>query len=691
MSNTKEVANINGYRIKDSVSREKINKTPLADFVDCDVFAQAIGEKVGFNMSGFGAQSIAIGGDAVCVGFSSGEEGTGSNSKLITYNINTGSVIAYADNLSIGHCNGMTYCDKDGYFYIACDGGHNGLNKIEVYDSLLTHIKTINFATYEYEKPYGIEWHEKSQSFYCCLTGNIIGKFDYNFNPIKYYTMSDRPDKDITPQTIFIDGDYLFMIFNNLANARGNYNKMDVYHIDTMKFYKKQYVMHSLELEDCAIHNGQLYMLFNSQNAGLICKGSLYNNEYAGNYISKYFFGGSKVPTSSISDDYYIDSAYKEFFVDNTAERPYNKLLVAIGSAIRSTYKEKLTFYIKGDFSDKPINIKHLPCSITVEGYGDTKPKIGGVYLQNVGVATLRNFEVVTRSPADNKLIALKCVNYAWIESVDFNGTGTEQDALWMISSTCQILSSNFKSNVTRNLVHCTENSTIIVTSTNTFTGEGGMFIPENCKMPSSVAVERSTSNFDDVTVIPATQNFDITKIRRSGRYSLSSGSTSINCPEALKSGGYVFNVNYINSVIEYEVTQYNTFKFKGVYSVNENKIRWLGDFYATTTTDFESYCHTASGINVATTDLKIVDIFGGFQLTQAITAGSVIGTLKTSNYIPGRAINYYFHGISKQTGKGYILRINNNVIYAFTDVPANEYIYVKGTYFLEDIIFVVN
>lgn len=690
MSNTKEVANINGYRIKDSVAREKIDKPQLADFVDCDVFAQIIGEKVGFNMTGFGVQSIAIGGDILCVGISHGDEGTGSQSKLITYNINTGSVVAYADNLSIGHCNGMTYCNKDGYFYIACGGGHNGLNKIEVYDSLLTHIKTINFATYEYDNPFGIEWHEKTQSFYCCLTGDVIGKFDYNFNPVDYYHMAKTTDSDITYQTIFATDDYLFMIYNNLANKRGNYNKMDVYHINTMKLYKKQYVMHGLELEDCAMYNGNVYMLFNSQNSGLICKGSLYNDEYTGNFIAKYLFGGSKISTSSTSDDYYIDSTYKEFFVDNTAERPYNRLLVAIGSAIRSTYKERLSFYLKGDFSDKPINIKHLPCALNIEGYGDVKPKIGGMFLQNIGLTTLRNFEVVTRSPVENKLIALKSVGYAWLDEIDFNGTGTEQDALWLLSSTAQVLNSKFNSDVTRNLVHCAENSYIIMTSTNTFSGEGGIFIPEIGKIPSSIAYERSTINDNDVTVIPETQNFDITKITRSGKYYLSGGSTSINCPEGLKSGGYVFTVNHINSVVVYDVEQYSTNKYRGVYSINEGRIKWYGEFYVNAGVDFVSTVVSGSNINIATNDLKFAHIFGVVQFTQSISSGASVGTVKAGNYIIGRNINYYFHGIGKDTGKGYVFRINNNNIVAMSNITSTEIIYVDGVYAMDDIVFTV-
>ena len=697
MSNIKEVAIINGYPIKDKKAREKIEKPQLADFVDCDVFAQIIGEKVGFDMTGFGVQSLAIGNDTVCVGIANGTAGTGGQSKLITYDINTGSVVAYKDNLSIGHCNGMTYCDKDGCFYVACAGGKNGLNKVEVYDRNLNHIKTVDFSSYAHQLPYGIEWHEKSQSFYCCLADMMIGKFDYDFNLIEYYPMVLDPDTDVTNQTIFATDDYLFYITNNLVNKRGNYNKMYVYHIDTMKFYKKQYVMHRLEHEDCAFYKGELYLLINSQNSGLICKGSLFNDEYTGNFIPKYLFGGSQVATSSISDDYYVDSTYREFFVDNTQERPYNKLLVAVGCAIRSTVKERISFYLKGDFSDKPINIKHLPCAITIDGYGDTKPKIGGMFLQSVGVATLRNFELVTRTPAENKLLALRNVAYAWIDGVDFNGTGAEEDALWMISSTAELQNSHFKSNVTRNLIHCVLNSYIFIKAGNTYTGNGGIFIPERFGIPyNSDSNGNPLINYtmfnknilDDTTVIPATQNFDITKIIRAGKYYLSGGSTSINCPEAIKSGGYVFTVKYINTMVEYEVIQYNGFKYKAVYSISQNKIKWLGDFYATMAFELSADTTKAGALSVSTTDLKTCYVTGYFTSLIALSKDEIIGSLPANNYFIGRATDYYLQGVSTTTGKSYTLRLKNNTLYVLTPIPINETLVIDGVYFMSDIVF---
>ena len=691
MSKVNEVAIINGYPIKDRKAREKIEKPQLADFVDCNIFAQIIGEKVGFNMSGFGVQSIAIGDDVVCVGISSGTAGTGNQSKLITYNLNTGDVIAYKDNQSIGHCNGMTYCNKDGYFYIACGGGKNGLNKVEVYDSALNNIKTIDFSTYAHQMPFGIEWHEKSESFFCCLGDYTIGKYDYDFNQTESYPMIIDPDADVTNQTIFATDDYLFYITNNLANKRGNYNKLTVYNIDSMQVYKKQYVMHRLELEDCAVYNNKLYMLFNSQNSGIICTGSLYNDDTTGNFITKYLFGGSQVATSSAIDDYYIDSTYNDFFVDNTADKPFNKLLVAVGCIIRSTVKEQIYLHIKGDFSDKPINIRHLPCNITIEGYGTTKPKIGGVFLQNIGVAVLRNFETVAPTVTDNKLLALKSVGYAWIDGVDFNGTGKEQDALWLISSTAEIQNSNFNSDVTRNQIHCVLNSYIFIKNGNTFNGKGGFLLPEKNGFSAEHNVSYTLFNknsTDDTTVILATQNFDITKIKKSGKYFLQSGSTSINCPDAIKSGGYVFTVKYNNEVIEYDVIQYGGTRFKGVYSPTSKRIKWLGDFYATMAftgvTDVTSTCNVA----VSTTDLKTCQLTGSFKLMQELTKNQQICTLTQNNFFTPRTTAYYFIGVGVVTGKAYILNMYNNSIYAFSTIPANEDIVVNGTYFLSDIVF---
>ena len=715
MSNVKEVANINGYPLKDKQSREQIvnikeqiMNPQLADFVDCEVFAQVIGEKVGFDMTDFGVQSMAIGDNVLCVGITNKNAGTGEQSKLIAYNIATGSVVGYKNNLSIGHCNGMTYCTKDGNFYIACDGGQNGLNKVEVYDKSLNYVKTVNFSSYEYAHPYGIAWYEKTQSFYCIVDEARVAELDYNFKLVKYHIVRNKPHSDLTAQTIFIAEDYLFIIFNDLSHKTGNYNKMIVYNIETMNLYKEQYVMQRLELEQCAYYNNQLYLLFNSQNSGLICKGSLFNDDYTGNYIPKYLFGGSQIAVESKYDEYYMNSTYTDFFVENTEEKPFNKLLVGIGYAVRSTLKEAIRFNVTGDYSTTNIVIKHLPCNLRIEGYGDTKCKIGGVFIQNTGIATIKNLEIVKRSATQSALLGLRNVQYSWIENVDFNGTGEEQDGLWMVSSTAELISCNFKSDVTRNLIHCVLNSYLYINNddktkiANTFTGEGGFAVPNNIALSKEISYKNFTKNVELASVIPATTDFDITKIKRSGKYYLQSGGTSKNVPPPLKSGGYVFEVNNNNDVVEYRVRQYDGWKGRGVMTASKNNqrtIKWIGEDYINEQVYCSSVCSdTSAGLHVGTTNLKEATLFGSFKTgTSSVAKDNAIATISSDYYKPLNA-ECYFIGTSLSDGKSYIFYVavdktNNNKItlYPQSTLPASTVFCVTGTYPLADYEFTIN
>lgn len=680
----KEFSDINGYHVKDKKARKKIENIQLADFVDCKVFAQIIGEKVGFNMSGYGVQGFAIGNNILCVGITSSSAGTGNLSKLITYDITDGRIIAYLDNQSIGHANGITYCSKDGLFYIACSGGQNGLNKVEVYDHMLTHIKSIGFDSKEHQKPWGIAWSDEKQSFYCNVTNNRIVQYDYDFNPVNVYTLENQTDVDLTAQSIFVAGDYLYSIWNRLDNAEGNYNKLDVYHIDTMKYYKKQLVMSHLELESCCEYKGELYLMFNSSNAGLVCKGSLYEDINIGNYIPKYLFGGSRVSTTSNADSYYCDSNYMDFLVENTSEKPFNRLYHVMNYIINSTFKEKINIYLAGDFSKYNVNIKHLPISIVIEGYKDTKPKIGGVYLQSVGVATIRNIEIVKKSDVRNALLTLKGVNYTWIDGIDFNGVGTEEDALCMFSSYATIMNSNFISDVTRHIIHCVENSEILISSGNTFTGGGVFNIPENCRLPYQFSVDKCGTDIDAIiSIIAPTKNFDITKIRRSGKYRIEGSSnttSSVKVPPELSTGGYTFTVKHINGVVVYEVVKYAGIRYIGTMSTSDGVIKWVS--HSSTSVKAVKNADVMvndGGIYLCTTDNQIGIIFGSFRPTKAIATGTLLCTFN-SDTMKFKSGKTYINGVS-MSGKSYSAYLTGNELYAWTPIEATEnYIQWNGS-----------
>lgn len=694
MSNVQEFTTLNGYRVKDPVSREKVEKVHLADFVDCKAFAQVIGEKVGLDVSGFGVQGFAIGNDVLCVAFTHSNEGTGNLSKLITYNIKDGRVIAYLDNQSIGHGNGITYCTKDGLFYIACGGGHNGLNKIEVYDNMLNHIRSIGFDTKEHQNPWCLAWSEEKESFYVGVTGGKIVQYDYDFKPVNVYSMGEQTDPEITPQSIFIAGGYLFAIYNNLANTVGRYNKLDVYHLDTMKYYKKQLVMSHLELESCCEYNGELYLMFNSMNAGLICKGSLYEDINIGNYVPKFFFGGSRVATSSISDNYYVNTDYKDFFVENTPEKPFSRLWHVLNYIYTTTQVERISIYLSGDFSAYNINIKRLPCSLLIEGYTEEPPTIGGVFLQNIGVATLRNLNIVKRSDPQNALVTLKSVDYAWLDGVDFNGKGTENDGLFMVSSTAQLLNCNFNSKVIRNLIHCVENSYILFQDSNTFTGSGGFMVPDMCHLPYQFPIEKVVLDVDDVSVIKATKNFDITKIRRSGKYRIEGDdntTSSINVPPIISTGGYTFTVNNVNHLITYDVKRYNNSQYIGIYNLSTNKISWKCCTPYVSSSTLNSEFVIAGSLTMDTPDMKYGFILGSVQFKEdvAINKDTLVATFD-STVLPYNTVGKtYILGVAS-TGKAYAFYLIDNKLYTWSAISEAGYIEITGTIKMADISFTV-
>lgn len=687
----------NGYF--DEIVRQFLFETPLAEYTDASVFAQIILDKY-IDMSNRGVQGFAIGNVSganvlmvACIGSENPSLGM-----LVTYNLNTGELLNYKINLPIGHANGITFCTNDGYFYIACAGGQNGVNKIAVYDHNIEHIKDIAGSTLATGSPYGIAWDDKTEYFYLALGSNTIGCFDYNWKQIRLGQFVSQNDTNYVAQSLWTDGRYLYFITNNLTSGDANYNKFDIYNLADLSFYRKQYVLTYGELESCCWFNGELYLLHNVDHSGLLYRGCHLQTQRVYEYERNQKIGSNRISLSDTIKDYWHDSTYSGFYVRNTQQYPFNKFYAMTNYSYTNQYG-RMRWNIRGIIPHN-INVKRHYQALNILGRDypengeQVQTKVGGVYFRNIENVTLTNVEITKRNDVRNTLLSIDYCTYAYLTNVTFNGEGTEQDALAMTASNVNSQGSNFISNVTRDVIHSVEGSSLVIGGTSIsarglFTGTNDTMIPYG-----SPQVFFNNAMPYQVTVLKTTQNFDITTFRRNGLYRIEGTDTTwINVPPDISKGNNTFevinrtgnNLSGDKSVVEYIVTKPNGAKWRGILSTN-GTIIWLQDYNVSVPMTLNPDFVESGEVYFSTTNGKNAYIYGSILLKADVSTGDVIATLNDSRY-PAR-YNRYFMLFTDYAGTSGVLDFLSNKLEAHQNITTRNTIYFQGNYNIGDFIY---
>lgn len=549
--------------------KEKVH----SQLIDTSIFAQIV---TNLDLSEFSFNSFAIGNNILVASCQNGSSST--SGKLLAYNLTTGDLINYSENLSIGHANDMTFCENDNCFYIACGGGNNALNKIMVYDINLNFVKEIDFTNLGSGAVFAIAYDKDKNVFYAGQ-GNNLNIYNYNFtNLIKSITLVNQ-NVNYTMQSIFYHEGYIYNIINiaNDLDIFHPFNKIDVYDTE-LNYCFSQKILHTMEIECGFYYNNELYLIYNSQSQGIILKGNLLQNQNNYEFIDKNIIYNNRLPFTGINDSYYINSDYKGFFVDGSESRPYNKLYICIQNIV--TTKNPIVLYISGDFSRNDISFnKSFPSRLEIRGTSTTnRAKIGGINIQNLPNLVLTNLEITKRSAGSNNLINLNTVNTAYLSNILFNGQGTEEHAINGVHCNLTMEDAIFNSDVTDSNIYLSQNSSF---------QPSGVFEFHNNK-PVQLSIDTphlwyrpsmnqlKANNSWKTTVIGGNITFNIKDITMDGDYRVEGGNTASDAPSGYTTNAFRLNVKNIGGNIIYTFIPFRTNKvFMGIIAENQNSITW--------------------------------------------------------------------------------------------------------------------
>lgn len=567
--------NLVAEKIKDinlSKVKEKVDN-PLCEILDTEIFGQINPQTV--DVSNNGCQTFAIGNNVVVSCWSHNTDS--DKSILVSHNITTGNQIDYADNLTLGHCNDVTYCDKDGYFYIACGGGSNGLPKIVVINENLDIVREIDFSNSATGYPYAIAYNNEIDKFYLLCGTNQIYQMNYDLDTVEKVNNLVSQNRTTVQQGIFTDGKYIFNI-KNLTNKFGtyaNYNKLDVYDLD-LNYYTSQYMPIFSEIEAGCYYNNELYLMKYTERKGIIYKAKSKQNSNIYDYINNNLFFSNIFPIYGTPNVIYVDSTYTNLLSDGSEEKPFSSLTIALTNLYNCG--SKVQVYLKGDFTGTNILVQKFDGELSFIGSG-SQIKIGGVGVHNCTKLILNNLELTQRNDFDNNLLSTRDCKGVNLTDVKFNGAGTEQRAINSENSNYIIGNVNFASSVTTNIMafyngsYCRFTGSITIADTSHppyfSTQDNGLWYRPPISMLACDEAWRTTILGGGIT-------FNLKDITKNGNYRVEGGNTVSDAPSSLQTNGIKFSVNNIGTGIIYTVTDYNcSVLYVGVKPLNSSTIKW--------------------------------------------------------------------------------------------------------------------
>ena len=534
-----------------------IKDTPFAQLVDTEIFAQL--KPNGVDISQHGCQSFAIGNGVIvsCWTAYQSIDNSANNGILVSQNFVTGEQLAVKTTQTIGHCNDITYCSKDGYFYIACGGGYNPLQKIKVVDNMLNTIRDIDLSGTPLQDTFGIAYNETEDIFYCFARNYELFKVSYNLQTILKVTNSITQNITNAKQGIFFNGKYVSVIINidNPIYSYANYNKIDVYDTN-LEYVCSQKIMDINEFTDGCYYNNELYLLKWYNHVPLIYKATQFLNNETFTTINNNLIMGNTFGTYGALYNIYINKDYTGFFVDGTQEKPFNDILCGLTN-IKNMFN-RINVYIQGDFSSNGVNIqkcdKELNFIGTVSG---TKTKIKGFGIKNCTQISISNFEIVGASDMANNQITIYNTNSIDLSNIKFNGTTNESTTIYAINSNVIIRENiEFAKNVTGNLFNIFTGSTIHFQNAPTITGNithPPVIWGEKYNLFYRPPLNFLTQSGDFTTIIlGGVASISIANITKEGNYRVEGGTAVTDAPTGLQASnsGVKFTIKNIGGVL---------------------------------------------------------------------------------------------------------------------------------------------
>lgn len=549
---------------------------PVTPIIDTQIYGQANPKEIDMTNKSYQSFVMANNKMLICC---SGD--TSENGVLLLYDLSTGLLVNYKNNLSIGHCNDVTYCDKDNYYYIACAGGNNGLNKISVFDENLDFVKDIDFTNMNLKNPCGIAYNKEKDVFYCLLSNNTINILNYELNNIILTNSLVQQNQTHTQQSIFFDGKYIYNIINinNKYTNSWNFNKLDLYDVN-LNYYTSQKITILGEIESCCYYNEDLYLMRYTQSQGVIYKGNQIQNQKVYDYINPNYLMGTHFSNyGAPGETIYINSNYNNLFVDGSESKPFSNLYVAMDSI--KNLSNSLTVYLTGDFSKNNINIKGSNRTINFKGTDEVnRAKIGGIYLENCSRIILTNIEIVKKNDVENCLLSCYSCNYIYLNNINFNGVGTENNCIRCISSRINGSKLYFNSNCVHpeQMVYLSENSFGIFSGEIQVNNNGNFQFSNSTKKlwyqpPISVLNSDGTQ---ECNILGGNISFKLADIKTPGNYRVEAGNTIQDAPEGLTNNAIRVIIENNNNNMIYKLIPLNQNKlYIGVKNEKLDTIVW--------------------------------------------------------------------------------------------------------------------
>lgn len=552
------------------------NKNILSQIVDTSIYGQIYTADINK-----GANGLAFANGYV---YACGSNGSNSSSGFIVkINLATGERTALQNNLNIGHANDMTYCDKDGYLYIACSGGSNGLPQVSVFNTDLQFVKNVDFTNIGSGTAWGIAYNSSKDVFYI-LSGNQILEMNYALDNVINTKNMETIDIQTVGQSLYCDNNYIFYIYNiemNVNSRTSLANRIDVYDANSMQYVTSQKVSIIGEIESGFIYNGYTYFMRLSQNIGVIYKASNYEDNKLLNFVQNNIFLNKDFPVFGQDNAIYINSNYTNFYADGTENKPFNNLWIA-QALIYDIPSNNLAFYLTGDFTNFDFVVRSYKQNLKIIGSSDTLTKVGGINISSAENVRIENIEVVKRSGAFNYLLTTQNVKFLDLKNVKLNGAGTEDAGVYAKNTFVYINGLTVSNSFTNNgqAIKLVDGSQLYMTGSYTSSVSnagvmadttGAVHLPY--RFPMNMA---SYSEDWNTNIIGGGVTFYLKDIKLCGKYRIEGGNTCQDAPSGYSDNNAKFIVDNVSDIFIYTFIPSNTNKiFKGVRAGTQTSITW--------------------------------------------------------------------------------------------------------------------
>lgn len=182
-----------------------------------------------------------------------------TNKTINAYNVLTGTLSSNSMP-TLGHANGMTYCDEDNCVYLDTQSSPGKLLKIN--GDTLELVDTINN---EFSHS-SVAWNRATREFYAKQGGSegIVRVCDYNWNVLKTFTLSNIPNG--TNQSIETDGTFLYFTWCEGTSYYVD-NKQHIYAYTLDGVFLRDILPMCSELESLAYNGYGDYYISNCRGA----------------------------------------------------------------------------------------------------------------------------------------------------------------------------------------------------------------------------------------------------------------------------------------------------------------------------------------------------------------------------------------------------------------------------------------